>query len=77
MYNIFRVCFEEFRGRINVENFDELALTWDNDPRRAERAKVVAEEIIKAIPDLDKMQGFEYGCGTGLLSLNLQSHMSV
>ncbi|HEX3044502.1 MAG TPA: class I SAM-dependent methyltransferase [Bacillota bacterium] len=57
-----------------MENFDELALTWD-EPRRVERAKVIADEIIKAIPDLDKMTGFEYGCGTGLLSFNLQSRL--
>ncbi len=60
-----------------MENFDQLALTWDNDPRRMERAKVVAEEIIKAVPYLDKMDGFEYGCGTGLLSFNLQSHLKM
>lgn len=58
-----------------MEDFDELALTWDNEPRRVERAKVVANDIIKAISNLDNMSGLEYGCGTGLLSFNLQPHL--
>ncbi|HEX2953892.1 MAG TPA: class I SAM-dependent methyltransferase [Bacillota bacterium] len=57
-----------------MENFDELARTWDNDPMRAERAKTVAEAILKTIPSHPSMDAFEYGCGTGLLSLNLQPY---
>ena len=58
-----------------MENFDELALTWDNEPRRIERAKTVATEIIKSISNLGQMVGFEYGCGTGLLSFTLQPYL--
>lgn len=58
-----------------MENFNELAQTWDNEPRRVERAKIVADEIRKAIPNLHQLDGFEYGCGTGLLSLNLQPYL--
>lgn len=58
-----------------MENFNELALTWDDEPRRVERAKIIADEIITAIPGLKGMRGFEYGCGTGLLSVNLQAHV--
>lgn len=58
-----------------MENFAELALTWDDDPRRIERAKTVAAEIIKSIPDLSQKSGFEYGCGTGLLSFYLQPYL--
>ncbi len=60
---------------ITTENFDKLALTWDNEPRRMERAKAVAVEIINSIPNLSEMSGFEYGCGTGLLSFNLQPYL--
>ncbi len=63
-----------------MDNFDEMALTWDNGPRRVERAKIVANEITKVISNLDRMKGLEYGCGTGLLSFNLQSslkHMTL
>lgn len=58
-----------------TENFDKLALTWDNEPRRIERAQAVAREIINTIPNLSEMSGFEYGCGTGLLSFNLQPYL--
>ncbi len=56
-----------------MENFDMLASTWDNDSRRIERAKVVANEILQAIPSTDAMVAMEYGCGTGLLSFNLHT----
>lgn len=56
-------------------NFNELALTWDKEPRRVERAKVVADEIIKSILGLGRMNGLEYGCGTGLLSFCLQPYL--
>lgn len=55
-----------------MENFNELALTWDTEPRRLERAKVVAGEMISVMPDMSRLEGFEYGCGTGLLSFSLQ-----
>lgn len=55
-------------------DFSERAKTWD-EPRRIERAKVIAGEIIKAIPNLNQKNGFEYGCGTGLLSFNLQPYL--
>ncbi|MCX7709930.1 MAG: class I SAM-dependent methyltransferase [Clostridia bacterium] len=58
-----------------MENFDELALTWDNEPKRIQRAKIVADEIMKAIPGLSEMSGLEYGCGTGLLSFFLQPRL--
>lgn len=55
-----------------MENFDEKALTWDSDPRRIERARAVAAEIKSFVPCLKSMGGMEYGCGTGLLSFELQ-----
>ena len=54
------------------EDFNEMAANWDQEPRRLERAKTVANEIVNAIPDLGRMKGLEYGCGTGLLSFCLQ-----
>lgn len=53
-------------------NFDERARTWDDDPMKTARAHAVAEAIRSRIPDLRGMSGFEYGCGTGLLSFALQ-----
>lgn len=62
-------------GGIRLENFNKLALTWDNEPRRIERAQAVAAEIMIRIPNLKTMSGFEYGCGTGMLSFFLQPHL--
>lgn len=58
-----------------MDNFDLLSANWDNEPRRIERAKVVAREIINNIPNMETLTGFEYGCGTGLLSFNLQQRL--
>ncbi len=60
-----------------MENFNELAITWDKEPRRAERAAIIAGEIINSIPEIYHKAGFEYGCGTGLLSLNLRKHFKT
>ncbi len=58
-----------------MTNFDERAKDWDSDPKKVERARVVAEEIRKAIPLSREMNAFEYGCGTGLLSFALQADL--
>jgi ubiquinone/menaquinone biosynthesis C-methylase UbiE len=58
-----------------MEYFDQKAVNWDNDPKRLERAAVIAKEIVEAVPGLEGMNGFEYGCGTGLLSFNLRKHL--
>lgn len=58
-----------------MENFDELASIWDEDPRRIERAKIIACEITKLLPNSKIIKGLEFGCGTGLLSFNLQPYL--
>lgn len=56
-------------------NFDERALTWDDNPERLERAKTIAQTIknvyFAQIGD-KRAQALEFGCGTGLLSFYLQ-----
>jgi len=58
-----------------MTNFDERAKDWDSDPKKVERARVVAETIRRAIPLSTEMNALEYGCGTGLLSFALQSDL--
>ena len=53
-------------------NFDVKAQVWDKDPKKIERAKVVAREIINFIQPNQKLSAFEFGCGTGLLSFELK-----
>lgn len=58
-----------------MENFNELALNWDAEPRRQDRAYAVAGEMRRVIADMHMMEGFEYGCGTGILSFCLQQNL--
>ncbi len=58
-----------------MTNFDERAKDWDSDPKKVERARVVAEEIRKTVLLSREMNAFEYGCGTGLLSFALQEDL--
>jgi ubiquinone/menaquinone biosynthesis C-methylase UbiE len=58
-----------------MTNFDERAKDWDSDPKKVERARLVADAIRKAIPLSNEMKALEYGCGTGLLSFALQSDL--
>lgn len=58
-----------------MTNFDERARDWDSDPKKVERARVVAEAIRKAVPLTSESKALEYGCGTGLLSFALQAEL--
>ena len=53
-------------------DFDAAAATWDENPGRVKVAHDVARairETVKLMPDLDVL---DFGCGTGLLTLQLQ-----
>jgi ubiquinone/menaquinone biosynthesis C-methylase UbiE len=58
-----------------MTNFDEQARDWDSDPKKVERARVVADAIRNMVPLSKEMQALEYGCGTGLLSFALQQDL--
>ena len=55
-----------------MTNFDERARDWESDPKKVERARLVADAIRKAVPLSKEMTALEYGCGTGLLDSRLQ-----
>lgn len=56
-----------------MTDFDQRAKDWDNDPKKVERARVVADAIRVALPKRPGQTGLEVGCGTGLLSFALQN----
>lgn len=58
-----------------MTNFDERAKDWDSDPDKVQRARVVADAIRNVIPLSREMKALEYGCGTGLLSFELQPEL--
>lgn len=59
----------------NVDRFNQLAAEWDDSPRRTELARAVAEAIRQAIQPNGHETVLEFGCGTGLLTAALSSHV--
>jgi 2-polyprenyl-3-methyl-5-hydroxy-6-metoxy-1,4-benzoquinol methylase len=56
-------------------DFDSAAATWDENPARVKLAHDVARAIrdtIQLTPDMDVL---DFGCGTGLLTLELQPYV--
>jgi 2-polyprenyl-3-methyl-5-hydroxy-6-metoxy-1,4-benzoquinol methylase len=53
-------------------DFDKLAASWDEEPRRVKLANDVCNAILKVITDPSGMDVLDFGCGTGLLTLRLQ-----
>ena len=54
-----------------MSKFDDEAKTWDT-PKSQERAEQIAASIKSQVALSEKMTAFEYGCGTGQLSFELQ-----
>ena len=52
-----------------MTDFDALAATWDDDPRRADRARRAADAIDEAVGLTHTMRLLEYGAGTGQLGM--------
>jgi ubiquinone/menaquinone biosynthesis C-methylase UbiE len=59
---------------MNIEkrNFDKEAALWDENPTRLKLAGDVADAISDAVALTSDMDVLDFGCGTGLLTLNLQ-----
>lgn len=54
------------------KDFDTAASTWDEEPRRVQLAADIAAAIRESVPlSATDWDGMDYGCGTGLLTLNL------
>ncbi|HNW98864.1 MAG TPA: class I SAM-dependent methyltransferase [Bacteroidales bacterium] len=58
-----------------MNEFDIKALTWDDNPLFIERSKHIADKIREHVKLNAEMEGFEYGCGTGLISFNLMPYL--
>ena len=53
-------------------DFDKVAATWDEEPRRLRLASEVAGCIAETMPLTSDIDVLDFGCGTGLLTLKLQ-----
>lgn len=52
-------------------NFDAAALNWDEEPRRVKLAADIASAILEGIPLSNEWDALDFGCGTGLVTLQL------
>ncbi len=59
-----------------VSDFDARAATWDDDPTKVERARAIADAIVREVPLAGAMDALEYGCGTGLIGFMLRPHLA-
>lgn len=56
---------------IKVKDFNAVAATWDEKPRRVQLAADVAQTMRRHVPIPPGSKAMEFGCGTGLLTFNL------
>jgi ubiquinone/menaquinone biosynthesis C-methylase UbiE len=58
-----------------MNEFDIKAAEWDQNPIIWERAKAIANEIIRLIPLKKQMTALEFGAGTGVTSFVLKDSL--
>ncbi len=58
-----------------VNHFDQAAATWDDKPERVAVMKTLSEAILRNAQPSPETDVFDYGCGTGLVSLFLLPHV--
>lgn len=59
-----------------MNEFNQRAASWDENPMHWDRSKAIAEEILKTIPLKSSMNALEFGAGTGILSFMLKDHLN-
>jgi len=52
-----------------------VAVSWDQNPARLKLASDVAHAVSQQVPLTPDMDALDFGCGTGLLTLRLQSRV--
>ena len=57
-------------------DFDTEAATWDDEPRRVNLAKELFRAIADEVPLSSSMTVLDFGCGTGLVTLQLSPHVA-
>ncbi|MBM9613944.1 class I SAM-dependent methyltransferase [Desulfobulbus rhabdoformis] len=57
---------------IEHRNFDFAAEHWDKRSQRVLLAQEIADAILKKIPETGSLDVLDFGCGTGLITMQLQ-----
>jgi cyclopropane fatty-acyl-phospholipid synthase-like methyltransferase len=63
-------------GDANQKRFNEIASTWDENPFRQKLAQDVSDSILASVELHSDMRLLDYGCGTGLVTFHLLSHVA-
>jgi tRNA (cmo5U34)-methyltransferase len=58
-----------------MNNFDNAASTWDENPMHLERSQAIATKMQNLISLSKDMNALEYGAGTGILSFLLSENL--
>lgn len=58
-----------------LKNFDAVALQWDEEPRRVKLAGDIAAAMMDNIPFSKEWDALDFGCGTGLVTLQLAPYL--
>ena len=53
-------------------DFDKEAASWDEHPTRTKLARDIGNAIVKQVAITSDMDALDFGCGTGLLTMQLQ-----
>ncbi|MGH8116101.1 MAG: class I SAM-dependent DNA methyltransferase [Rhodanobacteraceae bacterium] len=60
----------------NVDRFNDIAAEWDEEPGRVAMARSVAAAMVAALGPGTTESALEFGCGTGLVTLELVPHFA-
>ena len=55
--------------------FDQAAASWEDSPMRIELARAIADAVIRQVPLSGTMHAMEFGCGTGLVTMRIATHV--
>ena len=58
-------------------DFNQRAKDWDKDPKREERAKAFAGEILEFLGNKNLRNAIEFGSGTGLVSFRMKDRFET
>jgi ubiquinone/menaquinone biosynthesis C-methylase UbiE len=56
---------------MSTSRFNQAAATWDQNPRRVEMSRRIAAKMLEERPVQSDMTVIDYGCGTGVVALEL------
>jgi ubiquinone/menaquinone biosynthesis C-methylase UbiE len=56
-------------------DFEQVASRWDSNPTRVKIAQDVGAAIMRMVQLGPQMDVLDYGCGTGLIAMQLQPHV--